>query len=270
VEPPEDGYFAVTMKLRWPDGSLLYLPNANPGNESPWQHCNIPYRTVNEPGDPSVAFGCVPLPLPSQALVKTGVVAQFQMECNTPGASAPAGAVPSGLDEPNLVLVPRPGDAQNGSHFLDENLAPVDPELRGATIDCYADADGDGCLSEREAGPDPLFGGGRDPNYFWDFFDTPGAGNIRDGAVTSADVARVAQRFGTNDLGGGAFNRQSNPLSLPGAPITPSSARQNYHPAFDRSPSATGISGPADGIIPVGDVALIVAQFGHSCVAGDD
>jgi hypothetical protein len=166
--------------------------------------------------------------------------------------------------------VPRPGDTQLGTHFLNNQLAPVDPELRGATVNCFADADGDGCVSELELGPDPLFGGGRNPDNFWDFFDTPGPGNLRDGAITSADVARIVQRFGTNDLGTGVFNRQSNPLTAPSPPITPSSARQNYHPAFDRSPSLTKLSGPADGIIPVGDIALMVRQFGHTCLSPED
>jgi hypothetical protein len=268
VEPPSNGYFGIQMKVRWPDGSLGYLPADNPQEEKYWLGCYFtPSRILNEPADPSVVFDCVPFPLPSQPIDWAGPVIQFQMECSDVLPPAPQGPT-SGMSEPNLLLVPREGDAQLGTHFLDDDLLPIDAELLGATIDCYVDGDGDGCATEREMGAEPLFGGGRDPNDFWDFFDTPGPANFRDGAITSADIARLVQRFGTNDLGAGTFNRQSNPLSIPGAPVTPSSARQNYHPAFDRSASATALAGQADGVIPVGDIALMVAQFGHTCVSG--
>jgi hypothetical protein len=271
LEAPARGYFGLQTKVRWPDGSLGYLPADDPQEEKYWLGCYFsPSRIINQPADPSVVFGCVPFPLPWEPITWTGPVIQFQMECSDLPPQEPPGPTTEGLSEPNLLLVPREGDAQLGTHFLDDKSSPLDPELRGTTIDCYVDGDGDGCATERELSPKPGLGGGRDPGDFWDFFDTPAAGNIRDGAVTSADVARVVQRFGTNDLGTGAFNRQSNPLSMPGAPLMPSSARQNYHPSFDRSPSATALSGPADGTIPVGDIALIVAQFGHTCVDTDD
>ncbi len=133
------------------------------------------------------------------------------------------------------------------------------------------DSDGDGCANDRELGPDELLGGRRDPNYFWDFFDVPaGSPLVRDGAVAAPDIAAVVARFGSNDAVPGAFDRYSGPLSAPNAPITPSGARQNYHPAFDRGGSIPGQEPwdlrPPNGAIEVGDIAAAVTQFGHTCL----
>jgi alpha-tubulin suppressor-like RCC1 family protein len=134
-----------------------------------------------------------------------------------------------------------------------------------------ADWDGDGCADKREWGMTAALGGQRDPFDIWDFFDVPaGAGLIRDGAVTAGDVAGVVARFGANDDGAGTFDRNSDPLSSPTPPVQPSGARQNYHPAYDRGGSMPGQAAwnllPPDGSISAGDLAGVVAQFGHSCL----
>lgn len=117
------------------------------------------------------------------------------------------------------------------------------------------DTDGDGCTEAQELGPDPAFGGSRDPNFFWDFFDTPDAANVRDRAITVGDIFRVVSRFGRTG------NPAIDPLSLP--PPT------GYHTAFDRSPPSPGgnlwNSNAADGTIVVNDILLGVVQFGHRC-----
>jgi hypothetical protein len=96
-------------------------------------------------------------------------------------------------------------------------------------------------------------GGQRDGKSFWDFFDTPGPGNVRDKAVTSGDLARVVGRFGTNG------SASIDPLSPP-----PGSG---YHTAFDRTPSTPNVwnLGAPNGSVTAQDIALIVGQFGHSC-----
>ncbi|MEX1253135.1 MAG: flexitail domain-containing putative surface protein [Dehalococcoidia bacterium] len=262
VAAPAAGHFGLQAKLRWPDGTLNYQPAASAADEKVWAGCTIPTRNINEPADPSLVYGCLPFPLPIEGITETGAILQFAFQCDA-AASAPSG--------PNLLLVPRAGDAQFGAHFLDQFFSPIDPALTPATVDCSApvppdpDPDGDGCLSTLELGIDPLFGGGRDPNNFWDFFDTPDDANARDQAVASGDLARVVQRFGSSDSGAGNFDRTSDPLSGPDQPVAPPGARANYHPAFDRSPDPPDLSGPADGVIATGDIALIVAQFGHSC-----
>jgi parallel beta-helix repeat protein len=132
------------------------------------------------------------------------------------------------------------------------------------------DSDNDGCTDAQEDGPNEQNGGDRDPDYFWDFFDVPtGGGMQRDGAVTAGDLAGVVSRFGSNDGSPGAFDRNSDPLSMPNAAVQPSGARANYHPAFDRGGSMSGGDPwdlmPPTGSITAGDVASIVVQFGHSC-----
>jgi alpha-tubulin suppressor-like RCC1 family protein len=112
------------------------------------------------------------------------------------------------------------------------------------------DADLDGCADAREQGANEQAGGLRNPKSFWDFFDTP----ARDRRVTVGDITAVVGRFGSSGDANG------DPLSTPpAAPV--------YHTAFDRTlaggdPWGTG---PADGSVTAQDIALIVAQFGHTC-----
>jgi hypothetical protein len=118
-----------------------------------------------------------------------------------------------------------------------------------------ADSDGDGCDDEREVGPNPALGGGRDPNNVWDFFDTPNDANVRDGAITAGDLARVVARFGSSG------SKALDPLSSP--PPAPS-----YHTAFDRTSVGEAPNGHPqgpNGSVTAQDIALIVSQFGHSC-----
>lgn len=117
------------------------------------------------------------------------------------------------------------------------------------------DSDGDGCDDAFEGGPNPALGGMRDPGNPWDFFDTPDNANVRDLAISIADVARIVQRFGTT----------GDPGIDPKSPPPPPPA---YHPAFDRTPLGPNNwnVGPPDGAISIQDVALVVAQFGHTCV----
>jgi hypothetical protein len=129
------------------------------------------------------------------------------------------------------------------------------------------DFDKDGCTDAKEAGTNQAVGGRRNPQRFWDFYDTPNASNVRDKAVASTDTNRVIQRFGANDSGPGTFNRTSDPLSAPNAFVS-GAHRENYHPAFDRGPT----SGPnnwnltaADGAIASADFNRALAQFGHNC-----
>ena len=113
------------------------------------------------------------------------------------------------------------------------------------------DTDGDGCPDSKEQGSDPTHGGGRNPADPWDFFDTPDTINYRDGIVSANDLYRVTGRFGSS--------------GDPGTPLlSPPGAAPAYHPAFDRTPDGA-YSGPANGAITAADIALSVAQFGHTC-----
>jgi hypothetical protein len=51
------------------------------------------------------------------------------------------------------------------------------------------------------------------------------------------------------------------------APRPPPAAPPAYHAGYDRTPGVgPGRTGPPDGSVAVQDIALVVAQFGHSCL----
>jgi hypothetical protein len=115
----------------------------------------------------------------------------------------------------------------------------------------------DGCTDWEELGTAQGSGGLRDPFNFWDFYDVPtGSPPARDKVVAAADLAAVVARFGsTGDPAG-------NPLSAP--PAAPA-----YHTAYGRGgtlgPNQWNLS-PANGAISGGDIAMLNAQYGHTCV----
>jgi hypothetical protein len=148
---------------------------------------------------------------------------------------------------------------------------PIDSDEDTIPDGSDPDADGDGCTGVQEAGPNPAQGGGRSEKNVWDFFDVP-TGTLlgRDGAVSGGDISAVVQRFGSNDSGPGDFTRYSSPFSTPNGPVTPSGARANYHPAYDRGGTPQGADPwdllPPDGAISGGDISAAAIQFGHSCL----
>jgi len=121
------------------------------------------------------------------------------------------------------------------------------------------DSDRDGCADPRETGLNQVVGGRRNPKNFWDFFDTPGMGDVRDRAVTIGDISRVVSRFGSF---GTATTVDDALAPAPAAPA--------YHAGFDRTPS-TIVAEPwrtnaANGAITIQDIALAVQSFGNTCV----
>jgi hypothetical protein len=152
-------------------------------------------------------------------------------------------------------ILPEPSASSTAATFdpgtveqipLDGSSDVIDAEIERPDA---VDYDGDGCNNLHERGFEALSGGLRDPDNVWDFFDTPGAGNARDGAVTAADLARIVQRFGRSG------NMAMDPLSAPPGP-------PNYHTAFDRLPDGDG----PNGSITAQDIAVGVEQFGHTCL----
>ncbi len=137
TDPPAGGYFGFQAKVRWVDGVVNYLPNETDGAsaEALWPLCGVPARTVNTPGEPSVLFGCVPFPAPAVGDTFTGAVLEFEFNCKSDfsGVSPPPGL---NDNQSSLELVPRAGDNQLGTHFLDANLSAIDPTLGSATVTC--------------------------------------------------------------------------------------------------------------------------------------
>lgn len=131
----------------------------------------------------------------------------------------------------------------------------------GDTIanDSDDDDDGDGCSDIEELSNEPLRGGNRNPHVFWDYFDTPGPGNVRDQAIVVSDISRVVARFGSFQMPppakGEAFAQA----------LTPPPPAPAYHPGFDRTQAPGGFTGPPNGSITVTDIQAVVGQFSSSC-----
>jgi hypothetical protein len=133
---PTDGYFGFQTKLRWDEGTTNYLPTEDPADEALWAECDVPARQVNpdlDPPDPSVLYACIPFPALTSGDTTTGAVLQFEMNCKTDftGISHASGVDPN---QSLLRLVPRVGDDQLGTHFLDVATNPIDPDLSGDAI----------------------------------------------------------------------------------------------------------------------------------------
>lgn len=126
TEAPANGYNAFQVKVRWNggilDGVLDYLIASSTSAEALWSRCDLRGRTDNRTlGDPSVVFGCQPLV--TDLFFDVGAVLRFEFVCQTTGISP-------------LVLVPRAGDVQEGTHFTDQFFSPFDPALTNASVTC--------------------------------------------------------------------------------------------------------------------------------------
>jgi hypothetical protein len=154
--------------------------------------------------------------------------------------------------------------------FFTRKDAVADTDHDGIPNGSDTDDDNDGCTDASENGGNALQGGQRSPHNLWDFLDVPTGPTLqRDHAVTAADLAGLVARFGASDFDVGPFDRTSDPFSTPNPAITPSGARANYHPAYDRGGAMPGQQAwdllPANGSITASDLAAVAAQFGHTC-----
>lgn len=154
------------------------------------------------------------------------------------------------------ILVGDSGGSDTGNYSL---------TLECTSPSCLTlDTDNDGCTDEQELGPNPIVGGLRDPNYFWDFSDVwTGSPPEKNRAVSISDVGAVVARFGATRE---TVPTKQDALAEAQTPPPPAPA---YHAAFDRGGPIPGQNLwnllPPDGSINIGDIGAIVAQFGHSC-----
>ena len=131
--------------------------------------------------------------------------------------------------------------------------------------DVDPDDDNDGCTDEQELQPKSLAaaGGGRDPHYFWDFFDTWATG-ARTGNIDGFDIGAVVARFGT--VRGTPTTKEEAFAQA----LTPPVDATGYHAASDRDGSDPGANvwnlRPPNGFIDGFDIGFVVAQFGHTCL----
>ena len=165
--------------------------------------------------------------------------------------------------------LPTDDSDSDGLHLLGEallGLDPTDPDTdNNGTLDGAEDPDQDGCTNGQELQPKSLApaGGGRDPLYYWDFFDVPTVSG-RDFRVDAFDIGAVVGRFGT--IRGTPPTKEEALVEA----LTPPGDTTSYHAGSDRDtpdPEANVWNlGPPSGNIDGFDIAFVVAQFGHTCV----
>ena len=129
-------------------------------------------------------------------------------------------------------------------------------------FDVLIDRDRDSCLDTAELGSDPTQGGQRDPENFWDFFDTHTENGLAAGSTLAGEI-RYTPASGDPEFDdieavlahfGQAGDTNIDPLS--------DASGAGYHTRFDR-----GIGGkaPPDGTITIADIGAVVQQLDHTC-----
>ena len=159
--------------------------------------------------------------------------------------------MPDGYEAAHPCLDPL---ADDGAADTDGDTLSNLTEFGLGTDPCEVDTDQDGCSDGEEVAPksEAAFGGGRNPLYFWDFFDPTG-----NGAVGFTDfLALVARNHAVGDP-------TIDPLSDPPPPPA-------YHPRFDRGGQIPGENLweelPANGSIGFGDFLSLIRQNRATCV----
>jgi len=250
------GYAAMTTDIDWTGTGLVYKPTTDQTAEVLLPGGTLAKRLIIsatrvQHGSLSAGSGATPSTF-------KGVVISLRFNCTSTAST-------------NVITLNPASPLNPGGAALSDSFATVYPLSDSITINCVSaslDTDGDGCTDLREMGTNPMQGGQRNHNYFWDFYDTPDANNMRDRVITTTgDLLRVARRIGANDaMGTALINRNSDPLAGPPPPLP------GYHPAFDRSwrigPNQWDL-GPPDGTITViTDLLGVARQMAHNCLSG--
>ena len=209
-----------------------------------------PFQAVPQ----TAKYVCVALPSPFGPGVAEGIVATAELTC---------GPTPS---QETVTMVVNAANKANGTNVEDTNVGHSDLAPEVLTVFCGGvDTDNDGCTNAKELEPKSLAsaGGGRDPDYFWDFFDTWATGS-RTGNIDGFDIGDVVGRFGT------VSNPPLTKEEALAEALTPPGDTTSYHASADRDtpdPEANVWNlGPPNGTIDGFDIGFVVFQFGHSCV----
>jgi hypothetical protein len=178
-----DGYAGYQVRPHWTDATLDYLPSSEPGTENKWTEPCLAARPENPPDDSSLLFGC--FTLFGTTSTNTGPLAEFQMQCQTPGTTAIS--ILSSDDEPDHF----------GTELYDSLGTAIAPALTGASVTCL----GEGGTPTPTNTPTPISTEGPSP--------TPGTGTptatptMTPPGVTPTVTPTVATPTRTPTPGGG-------------------------------------------------------------------
>ncbi|MCH7511969.1 MAG: FG-GAP repeat protein, partial [Chloroflexi bacterium] len=188
----------------------------------------------------AIDFGIVVVGAPGVPIVSTTTGAAYVFE------PAPVPTItPTPLPDKDGDTLPDAVESNTGV-FVSLTDTGTDPN--------NPDTDGDGCSDGEELAPksEAARGGGRNPLYFWDFFDPTG-----NGAVGFTDFLALLLRNGA------VGDPNIDPLSEPPPPPA-------YHPRFDRGGQIPGGNlweeRPANGSIGFTDFLSLVRQQRATCI----
>ena len=244
--PPEDGYTIYKIVLQYSENLTL---QQQPGiTENRWAAC-ISGSETKAPGRYTLTCKGG-----STASTYSGVLANIQFVCD-------------GEENGQVDLIG--GIGTSNSHYFNSNLAPGIEETYlksvskngkqvadSVVISCEVDTDQDGCSDSEELAPksEAARGGGRNPLYYWDFFDP--TGNKAIGFTDFLALLSRSHAFGDPTI---------DPLSDPPPPPA-------YHPRFDRGGQIPGGNLweelPANGSIGFTDFLSLVRQNRATCRPG--
>ncbi len=273
IDEPDEGDGADEADHDCHTAAYEYKPTANEGDEMVWPDA-FTYGT-----DPVKTF----------AARNTRVAGQVEHSSMTSSGPPfpvsthigniveitlnPCTATPS-IDVIELVPLEPNNSSASGLRDSTGTLIPASDSL---FINCDAesviDSDGDGCSDARELQPkaNVTSGGGRNPFWYWDFFDTPNADGVYDKVVNIFDVFRVADRFLANDAGAAGTTADPDRNTDPRTVLTEANGGPgptDYHPGFDHSDPVGKNSwedGAPDGTINIFDVFRVAAQYLNNC-----
>jgi glucose/arabinose dehydrogenase len=153
-------------------------------------------------------------------------------------------------------------DGGEATHTIDTGGTDQSYTATFGAIPANLDDDGDGCTNGQEVGLNPILGGLRDMDNYWDFFDVwredvfAGGTWRKDRVVDMHEIVAIAQRFGTSASAGSKEDALSPPTN-----------GSDYHAAYDRTYSGPypWNLGPPDGSIGIDEIFWAVDQFAHTC-----
>jgi hypothetical protein len=205
---------------------------------------------VTNDGDPGVAMSA------GDGLVD---IWTQRPNCNNPDPTLPGGAFNDALiqiAENFSTKGPNP-PAESGANCTGNDDDDGDGVNDDGCPENHYDNDQDGCTDTQELRNTQGTGGLRDPYNRWDFMDQF-IGGSKDRSVTGGDIGIIVSRFG----------RTGSPT---GDPLAAPSSTTGYTVSADRGPALPGSNSwnlkSPDGSITGGDVAAVVAQFGHNCLS---